>query len=463
MSETGCDASTRSTFLRDRCLPLLKLRRSQVMGRSVALLVWGGLCFVATIQSAAGQEVARHTLELGVVGQTSEDLIRPPNTTVYTVSQGSYQVGTPTEQAFGGVQLGYRYAFTRNFALEGRAGYLFGHQPTVHQSGGNELLVHAGIRASVPMGSRFSLFARVAPGFSSFDVADRFVLNPETPVGPHVQTGRITHFSVEKSVGVTYRLAHRMALSFAVSDMSLVEGDEYEATLAPIPCVPPYDSPCLPNGGAVVYYGNVEEHLVADISLERSFGRSFASEKPRIGGYAGDTPHVRNEALFLWVNQPQNYLSTGYLAASNGFGGEVAHSFLPWLDIDASVLTLPGGDDANYQDGGSKTEVFAGVKVGFRRRYYGVFGKVRPGMVTSPDTSNSLFLAPYIRNYNLALDTGAVVEVYPSGGHFVMRFDLGEVGTRYSAVKVAIPGGYGTQPLQYREAGLYTYGVGWRF
>lgn len=424
------------------------------------VIVFGVLLLSATARGGWGQEQGRDTVEIGVVGQTTSDLITAPYMLTYDFS-GSYYVGTPNQQVFGGPEIGYRYAFTRNFALEGRVDYLFGHQPTVDLSGGNELTMHAGVRASLPMG-RLSLFTTVAPGLSSFNKPVRFVIQGSVP---DQRTARITHFSVENSVGLTYRLAHRTALSFAARQTTLVEGDEYQGTLAPIPCVPPYDIPCLPNGGVIVVPGGVEQHLSVSVGLERSFGRAFEPEKPgERFGEEQDRP-FRNEVLFLWANQPQNYLSTGYLVASNGFGGDVAHSLRSWLDFDAAVLTFPGGDDAIFQDGGSKTEVFAGVKAGLRRRYYGVFGKLRPGLVTSPDTLDTDFAStnPYVRNINFALDEGGAVEIYPRASHFVMRLDFGEVLTHYSAVKVATPVGNETQPVQDRAAGLYTLGVGWRF
>ena len=415
----------------------------------------GVLCLSAADRLAAQME-PRHTFELGVVGQTTEDLITPPYTAV-TKAFGQNYIGTPHEQAFGGPQIGYRYAFTSNFSLEGHVGYLFGHQPTVRLSGGNELLVHAGIRTTLPLG-RLAFFASVAPGLSSFSQANRFIQPASTP---SQQITRVTHFSVEKSVGITYRLAPHTALSFSVSEMSLVEGDEYEGYVAPTPCVPPYATPCG-GGGNIVEPGNVEDHLLANLAIERSFGRVPANKQSTRLSEANDTP-LRNEVLFLWANQPQTYLSTGYLAASNGFGANASHAVRRWLDLDAAVLELPGGDAASYQDGGSQTEVFAGLKVGLRRRYYGVFAKVRPGFVTSPDTLNSTSTSAYKRNINLALDTGAVIEIYPSAGHFVMRLDFGEAGTRYSPVNVATPNGNVTQPLAYGNAGLYIFGVGWRF
>jgi hypothetical protein len=424
------------------------------------MLALGALCLPPAAGVSFAQEQGRHTVELGAVGQTTANRITPPYRQVTGVGF-SETIGTPNEQIFGGVQLGYRYAFTRNFSLEGRVEYLFGHQPTVLRTGGNELLMHTGIRASLPLG-RYSFFATVAPGFSSFSQADGFLSGGSTPIQV---TGRINHFSVERSVGVTYRLASRTSLTFSVSDMTLIEGDHYAGYVQPIPCSPPYNEICG-GGGSIIYQGFVEEHLLTNIGLERSFGRSLDTGRQTASRGDGDSRAPHNEALFIWANQPQTYLSSGYLAASNGLGGDFSHSFRSWLDLDASALTLPGGDAATFQDGGSKTEVFVGVKAGLRRRYYGVFAKFRPGFVTSPDTLKTDFTGtnPYVRNYNFAADAGAAIEIYPSAQHFVMRFDLGEVGTHYSALGVATSyGGNITEPSRSTEAGLYTFGVGWRF
>jgi len=300
----------------------------------------------------------------------------------------------------------------------------------------------------------------VAPGFSSYNKADRFV-NPNATSSANSEViGPITHFSLDSAFGVTYNLGKRVALSVSVSDASLIHGDEYQATLAPIPCVPPHDI-CLPDGGAVIQHGYLEDDTLVHVGLERSFGRAFDDGGAELRNEAG----LRNQVLFSWVNQPQVYLSTQYLVASNGFGGDVVHSLRSWLDVDSTMLFLPGGDAASYQDGGSKTEGFLGLKLGVRRPYYGVFAKVRPGFVSSSDvvTQESATPPPYTRNINFALDTGAVIEIYPRAGHFVMRLDMGEVASHYSAVKVATPSGAMTQPSQGGLAGLYGFGVGWRF
>jgi hypothetical protein len=435
---------------------LIQMKRgTDLLSRYAATLAFAAALAAASSPHTAAQEQARHTLELGVTGQTTENLVSAPYTVVYGIGSATY-IGTPHEQAFAGPQLGYRYALTRNFSLVARAEYLFGHQPTVARSGGNELLLHAGIRASAPIG-RFTFFASVAPGLSSFSSANRFIHPGSTP---YYQQARITHFSLEKSAGITYPLGPHTALSFSVSELTLVEGDVQEGY------VPPTPQPCdiCGLGGESIYPGNIEEHLVANISIERSFGHAFPQQT---GHTANSDAPFRNQFLFLWANQPQNYLllSQDDLVTSNGFGVAAAHSLKHWLDLDASWMIFPGGDSATYQDGGSQQEVFAGVKGGLRRRYYGVFAKVRPGLVTSPDTINSALTAnpPYVRNYNFAADAGAVLEIYPRASHFVLRLDLGEVLTHYAAVKVAIPGGYATEPAQDKDAGLFTLGVGWRF
>src|SRR5262249_39192472 len=78
---------------------------------------------------------------------------------------------------------------------------------------------------------------------------------------------------------------------------------------------------------------------------------------------------------------------------------------------------------------GQKVQLFIGGKAGVRSRYVGVFVKARPGVmfigeVTSGFSCSRNGFATICRprHNNFALDTGGVVEFYPSS-HAILRFD----------------------------------------
>ena len=95
---------------------------------------------------------------------------------------------------------------------------------------------------------------------------------------------------------------------------------------------------------------------------------------------------------------------------------------------------------ASYQ-GGQKVQVLAGPKIGYRSKKFGVFGKVRPGIITFAGYPVIQFLevsAPGSAFFGQGrqratffnVDVGGVVEYYPSRKS-VIRFDIGDTIVRY--------------------------------
>lgn len=84
----------------------------------------------------------------------------------------------------------------------------------------------------------------------------------------------------------------------------------------------------------------------------------------------------------------------------------------------------------------SKTQAVLGVKAGIRGRRVGLFGKFRPGLVYVrsplvcfiPEGCGPAVASTHSRSW-LALDMGAVVEMYPSH-RWMTRFDVGDTLVR---------------------------------
>ena len=97
------------------------------------------------------------------------------------------------------------------------------------------------------------------------------------------------------------------------------------------------------------------------------------------------------------------------------------------------TITLPA-----FRTAETSFDAFSGVKAGLRRDKFGIFGKVRPGAVVFSRTEDSIFItstAAVISNSKLpsfALDTGGIVELYPSR-HFIVRAEGGNVSIFYPA------------------------------
>ena len=114
----------------------------------------------------------------------------------------------------------------------------------------------------------------------------------------------------------------------------------------------------------------------------------------------------------------------------NGLGGRFGYNINKHLAVDTEASFWPRRHLGNNQIG-QKAQVFTGAKVGVRSRYVGVFAKVRPGVmfigeVTSGfDCVGASFTTICRPSHdNFALDTGGVLEFYPSS-RTIIRFDAG--------------------------------------
>ncbi len=113
-----------------------------------------------------------------------------------------------------------------------------------------------------------------------------------------------------------------------------------------------------------------------------------------------------------------------------GVGGRVGWEVLPLVALEGEVNVFPG-DNAPV---GSFVQALGGVKVGGRTRTFGLFAKLRPGVVRfdgdfiQPGTV-CVAVVPtpdecLASRTNAALDFGSVIEIYPAP-RLTLRVDLG--------------------------------------
>ncbi|MPZ16890.1 MAG: hypothetical protein GEV06_03070 [Luteitalea sp.] len=124
----------------------------------------------------------------------------------------------------------------------------------------------------------------------------------------------------------------------------------------------------------------------------------------------------------------------------SGIGGWFTYDVADWLALDTSVSFFPTNDAVS----GRQFQALVGAKAGWRNDRFGLFGKVRPGVLHfsrrffAPDT-NCPAIVPtpescFIDGSNFAVDVGAVFDVYPTrstmlridGGDNVIRFGRAE-------------------------------------
>ncbi|HMF55995.1 MAG TPA: hypothetical protein VK619_06525 [Pyrinomonadaceae bacterium] len=165
-----------------------------------------------------------------------------------------------------------------------------------------------------------------------------------------------------------------------------------------------------------------------------------------------------------------------------GLGARITYNATRNIAVEAEFDTWPhNARSILAPNGGRAAAVFAGVKIGKRYDRWGIFAKVRPGVVTFtqgrvdivPNGSGSQFPFDLLteRSTHFALDVGGVLEFYPTK-RIVTRFDAGDTNIRYGATTVdtiqgPIGGPFVIVPVRVPPQTIanfqFSAGVGFRF
>jgi hypothetical protein len=129
-----------------------------------------------------------------------------------------------------------------------------------------------------------------------------------------------------------------------------------------------------------------------------------------------------------------------------GFGYRLTYNFSPNFALDGQFDFYPRHDPplpslaTDFQEGGQRLAAMGGLKAGWRRQRFGLFGKVRPGIVSFSSVAPALATSPFERRTHLALDLGGVFEYYPTS-RLILRFDAGEMLIRQDDRATPLSGG----------------------
>jgi len=138
-----------------------------------------------------------------------------------------------------------------------------------------------------------------------------------------------------------------------------------------------------------------------------------------------------------------------------GFGGRFTYNFTKNLALDSEVSHYPENPSNNY----GQTVALVGVRAGARTKDFGIFGKLRPGVV---HFGGEAFLARNNSLSKFALDAGAVLEFYPSP-RVIIRADFGDTIIPFGSDTI----NSGVPPFVIRPATTHnfqgSFGVGFRF
>jgi hypothetical protein len=167
-----------------------------------------------------------------------------------------------------------------------------------------------------------------------------------------------------------------------------------------------------------------------------------------------------------------------------GVGGRFTYNLTDYLALEAEGNFFVRSDGSNaFRTGGRATEALAGVKFGKRYKTFGIFGKVRPGLISFSQGAVDFTLvnnAPgasfpiEVRTRRLthfAADIGAVLEFYPSR-RIMTRLDAGDTIIHFGEMTVnsftlTAPGTFApfrfSFPSDTSHNFQFSAGVGFRF
>jgi hypothetical protein len=172
-----------------------------------------------------------------------------------------------------------------------------------------------------------------------------------------------------------------------------------------------------------------------------------------------------------------------------GLGGRLTYNLKSYFALEAAGYFFPQECRGCGRHAGQTAEGFFGVKIGKRFHKWGIFGKARPGLMSSsqgkfdfvvigiPTTSPPSVIYPSFnfvekRLTTFAMDVGGVVEFYPTK-RIITRLDVGSTIIHYgprtidfpvfNPVTGALTSQRSTIPAQNRGTLQFMAGVGFRF
>jgi len=357
------------------------------------------------------------------------------------------------------------FTYTRNLsgavALEGTYQPTTDFVQTESFDSGREMLTLGGIKSGW-RGEHWGFYGKFQAGVASFSCA----VSTYTPSATNSYTQncfRLTDFAMEYGGAVEYHKSPRYSFRLDAGHLEIAEFDQVLARY---------------RDGEVLQYreGGVLQHADLRLGVTRSFGRLETATADR-------APARQNwDTGVMFALQPRIQPEFQYLNAYPQWGLWASRNFGRHLSWDSTAMHSgrnPGFTELiDFQSGGRAFEVLSGVKFGFRSRHFGYFVKARPGIITFGETERQIDIVRYgfgreRDRYsriklddgmftNVALDTGGVIEAYPTR-RTILRFEAGNATIFYLPKTVIdfgqrIPIGEQTQPAM-----LIGFGAGVRF
>lgn len=210
--------------------------------------------------------------------------------------------------------------------------------------------------------------------------------------------------------------------------------------------------------------GLVAQHFNLRVAVVHSFGTLHEAQPDWKG-------HSSTVDLGVLASQMIKQHTLEFeLRADGGIGTWVSWNVNRHFSWDTSAIYFSRDDrTADSQDGGKSVLAVSGVKAGIRSERMGIFAKARSGAIVfsrTEDSESDTPAGPIFTDSKFAspaLDTGAVLEIYPTR-RFVVRMDAGDTTLFYRAHPEMFQGQPSFHvPAQNQATVLMTLGLGWRF
>lgn len=392
-------------------------------------------------------------------------------------SQGlsiSASVRSRTDAAGFGGRLTFN--LTKHVAFEAEGNFFPHKDDSDLSSGGHLLQGQFGVKAGKRFG-KFGIFAKARPGFASFSkvftqVGTTTIDFDGQPVAfPNFELKRKTHFSMDLGGVLEFYPSRKVLTRIDVGDTIIHYGS---ASLSPF-------------GVQTITFVPVSR-TSHNFQLRAGIGFRLGSIEPEDSTRGNEEKKQRFEvgAQFTSLSftevehipgspplfPPFKFRDTQTQA---GFGGRFTYNVTPnfALEMQGDFFPRDTGLFNNARVGGRTLQGQAGIKIGKRFESFGIFGKARPGVISSSktakfdgfDNSQGFPLSRFHlgRRTSFSMDLGGVLEFYPSS-RIVTRFDGGDTMTRFGSV--VLPFGFSelsVTPPETIHNFQFSAGVGFRF
>jgi hypothetical protein len=179
--------------------------------------------------------------------------------------------------------------------------------------------------------------------------------------------------------------------------------------------------------------------IILTLTAQAAFAQGPDLEKHpfEVGGQVG-LIKVNSLPSIVTIDDGRVLRSSQFDQTFASIGGRIGYNLNRHIGLEAEGNFIPKRNFSEVEQS-RKAQFLAGVKAGIRKETFGIFAKVRPGVMyfsRLPSHTSCTIITPRDiscaeeNQTNFALDVGGVLEFYPSP-RTVIRFDAGNTMVRF--------------------------------